>query len=201
MAVSTSGLTVAESSTYYRVIVPIYNSQTNDQAVKQISLDVVWHYNGVSCDRRPPIYIFRLRDKLYVNKKTRLAGEDVTILSGIASGFRVTATGEWVEGGGACGIPSRLGLTFSIPGLLLQKSATTLVAIDIPKQIKAISSSSFDSSPGMGKLASTLDLALPTNAYSDNYGYAIFTLKVCTASGNSLTTCMPASCPVSRVAR
>ena len=185
------GLAAAEAAQYERVILPIYNPRSYDQEVKSITLDVEWRPIE-ACFEQPPSYFFQLEDKVFVSRKAGAAMAAVMLRSGAASGLRVTATGFWVYG--QCDMASHLTLTFVTPGLLLLKSATTMIAIDIPKQIQAVFSKTHPMARVQHKTADIPDLSLPTGAFSDLAGYAVFGLTVRTTSGVILSACIPSGC-------
>ena len=91
-ALSQDGLSAAESSTFYRLIMPVHNSES-DQVVKQITLEINW-WPHVACDAAPIFSSYQLTDTVYVDRQTGRAQASVALKSGPAAGFKAAPPGR-----------------------------------------------------------------------------------------------------------
>ena len=167
------GITVAESADYYRAVFPIYNPLSYDQVAGQMTLTV--DVNEL-CNASSTPYEYSLKNQLAGSTKNHVARGTITPKNGVASGFSVLAAGTWYQDCNS----SDLSLTFAPPGLVVQKSTTTLITVDIPKQISAIGSADKVQIPDF------LDPASPDSQFLQN---VVFALSVNMVSGPKVSAC------------
>jgi hypothetical protein len=167
------GVTVAESADYYRAIFPIYNPLSYDQAARQMTLTV--DVNKI-CNASSTPYQYSLKNQLVGSTKNHVARGTITPKTGVASGFSVLAAGTWYQDCNS----SDLSLTFAPPGLVVQKSTTTLITVDIPKLISVIGSADKVRIP---------DFLNPASQDSQFLQSVVFALSVNMVSGPKVSAC------------
>jgi hypothetical protein len=132
-SLAAGSLSITESHGSYQFIVPILNSQPNDQQLQEVSLHVGWGEPIDTCDA--PIYLYKVGENLLVKKGSRKVVGSVVLESGVAVGSAVQASGNLSE---SCG-GGRLSLAFRPPALILKGKMTTIISIDLPEEISAAS--------------------------------------------------------------
>jgi hypothetical protein len=173
-AATAGDITVAESAKYYRVVYPLYSSLVFDQ-VNRITLTLDWTF-ACNAEASPP-NIYSLQNQILVSSKHHSARAAVIAKSGAAKGFEVPATGTWYQ---YCNT-AYLSLTFMPPALVVQKSATTLIVMDIPRRMKILGSKKQISLPDILNFTAGEGTPLP--------GRITVTLSVGMASGNESSAC------------
>lgn len=133
-------LAITESHNNYQFVIPIFNSQPNDQQIREISLDVEWNWVDPSCNSGNvgEGYGYSIGQNLTVGKG-RTAVAPVTPVSGIGAGSAVLAVGTFMEScpsGDLSGFRD-LSLAFRPPALILTGKETTIVYIVLPRDIQA----------------------------------------------------------------
>jgi hypothetical protein len=130
-----SGLVVGQNADSYRILASVSNASKIDQQLNQVWLDVYYNRNTKArCAART--YSYRLRDKVVLSgsgDRKDLEGS-IEANQGGLEGYDLQIIGNYhakcQEG--------RLLLSFN-PNITLDKEATTELAIDIPKLLKAYS--------------------------------------------------------------
>jgi hypothetical protein len=186
----TGSLTVAESAKYYRVSLPIYNRQTSDRFVAQISIGIDRKMYSKDCGGGPSPGKFTLKGHLFIIKKTGAARSAVLAGSGAASGFSVPALGRdnWSTD---CSTDN-LSLAFPPPALVLKKHSTTTIVIDIPKRMTVTAytdPSGKNHSVRVYTYRDLTDLVNPMSGYYQNTAYIMITLTTRFTSGSALSFC------------
>lgn len=130
-----SGLVIAQNTDSYRILASVSNASKIDQQLNRVWLDVYYNRNTkVRC--AASTYSYRLRDEVVLSgsgDRKDLEGS-IKANEGGLKGYDLQITGNYhakcQEG--------RLLLSFD-PTITLEKEATTELAIDIPKLLKAYS--------------------------------------------------------------
>jgi hypothetical protein len=179
--------TFAQSAKYVRILLPVSNNIARDQELNQISLTIDWTGN-ILC-YGPPTFSFRLSSNLYVDEKTgSVSGGSVVAESGTAAGFSVPVTGN---AQGFCN-NGELILDFIPPALVLEKSSTTVISIDVPKRIEI--SYVTHSPTGVGRFDTErgqlkLDMATLLMPSVGDLEDVTIELSAITDSGTTITAC------------
>jgi hypothetical protein len=186
--VQTDVITIAESSHYYRVQIPVTNARPEDQQLANMTVTVSWgeKYPTTTCQAVPVAY--RLDGRLRVTNGSSATGS-VQVLAGGLAGFRLPVTGSFED---QC-TSAKLVLSF-MPGLSLQKNSTTLLYVDIPKHLQAYSDeyNAEISQAGQQQQSKQLSIGIPrlTAKSKVRTGYYIaVTSDSQTSSGDKVSGC------------
>ncbi len=184
-SLAAGSLSITESHGDYQFIVPIFNSQPDDQQLQIVGLEL--HWGGFGCGGQ--IYQYRVSEKLTVKntleKGRRTFVGSVAAESGAAVGANVQAIGTVSD---TCG--SNLSLAFRPPALIVTGKTTTIISIDLPEKISISSLSrdnTFDPAEPMHSVSIPSFIENP-NDNSVSYGMTA-TVAVQANSGAIMSAC------------
>lgn len=126
---ATPGMSVAATTTTFRLVVPVQNLTPLDDVVS--SLSVLTSFPAPPCAEVPYGLVYKVASSVKIDAKKRTQGS-VSAASGLASGFAVPFTGLLSYG---CSW-NQLQFSFVPPAATLTHSSTTALVVDLPRKLQ-----------------------------------------------------------------
>jgi hypothetical protein len=184
-----SQLTIAAGSGHYRIQIPIYNVQDQDDQVDSVTVSVDWNENvDIACESNTAEY--QLQDTVIVGAVGKTLRATVSDSSGGLANLSLPATGSLTT---YC-VGGSLEFTFQ-PGLIVRARSTALIYVDIPEQIRAthvritgpVPSTPMPPGP---IVADATDIPDPvTGGPESQYSFVVIRSRVTLSSGTARSSC------------
>ena len=174
----TQGISAAASGQFYRIFLPVDNTLSRDQQLKQVSL--LMTFPGPAC-AEVPIELYRIENTIFMNRSSGAVQGSVSAESAPASGFKVPSMGKLNFG---CGL-DQLHLVFLPPVSLLRSQSTTPVVIEIPRRLSVV----YQFLPSKKPLHTQVVLPDVNATGMDGTEYMAFRITAIVSSGSKLDSC------------
>lgn len=164
-------LSLTQSHGSYRFIIPISNSRSAGQQVRQISIAISWSDSNGCWNLVEPVYSYVVSSELRLLPKHKVVGQ-VTPKVGIAAGSSARAVGNL-----SLGCHAELNLSFRPPAMMLADQTTSLVSVALPANMS-----------GTATDRSSSEVAIPDFTATSHYPIGV-QLTVQLSSGTQISRC------------